>query len=46
MKNSATKRLVPLMLLALALSACSHKIIEVDAPCPDFGKHCPQKPIK
>lgn len=28
----------------IALSACS-KVPDLDAPCPDYGRHCHQIPI-
>jgi len=40
------KRLIKItsLLSILLLSACS-KPIDLDAPCPNYGKYCPQMPI-
>jgi hypothetical protein len=32
------------VLLCLGLGACS-KSIDLDAPCPDYGRYCRQTPI-
>lgn len=43
MKKIAT--LACLLVLVASITACSHKTIDVDAPCPDYGRYCPQTPI-
>ncbi len=37
-------RLLPMLLLVSFLASCT-KAHDLDAPCPDFGRHCPQTPI-
>lgn len=32
------------LLLILGLVACS-KPVDLDAPCPDYGRYCPQTPV-
>lgn len=32
------------LLLILGLGACA-KPIDLDAPCPDYGRYCPQAPV-
>lgn len=36
--------LLPIVLLAAILASCA-KPHDLDAPCPDFGRYCPQTPI-
>ena len=33
------------MLLVIALIVACSKPHDVDTPCPDYGRHCPQLPI-
>ena len=32
------------LLLILGLGGCA-KPIDLDAPCPDYGRYCPQAPV-
>jgi hypothetical protein len=36
--------LIPILVLAAILTSCT-KAQDLDAPCPDFGRYCPQTPI-
>jgi hypothetical protein len=38
------RSLLPIFVLVAILTSCT-KTHDLDAPCPDFGRHCPQTPI-
>lgn len=31
------------LITLLLLSGCSNRVVELETPCPDYGRHCPQQ---